>query len=97
MKLEKIKIKENNVTCLIKRGNQYEWAAANPVLALGELAVAYKNEEEKIYKIGDGHSSWTELPEITKIEELGSEFMIMTVDGKEVKVVLDPWGLGWQS
>ena len=83
---------KNKFVCLIKRDYQDEqWDNVNPILALGELVVAYSDGGKKIYKIGNGYSPWRELPEITKLEELGKGFVLKTVDGKEVKVVLDPW------
>jgi hypothetical protein len=90
MKVEDM-IKEDKFVCLIKRDYQDRWENVNPILTSGELAVAYGDGGKKIYKIGNGYSSWRELPEIMKLEELGSGFVLKTVDGKEVKVVLDPW------
>lgn len=41
-----------------RRGTAAEWAAANPVLASGELGF---ETDTKIIKIGDGVSTWTQL------------------------------------
>lgn len=43
---------------LQRRGTAVEWAAANPVLAAGEIGL---ETDTKVFKIGDGVSAWADL------------------------------------
>lgn len=42
-----------------RRGTTAEWAAANPVLEEGEPGL---DTDIKAFKLGDGVTSWTDLP-----------------------------------
>ena len=53
------------------------------------MAVSY-DEGKRIYKVGDGYSLFRDLPEVRTLEEL-DEFVIKSLTGDELKVVLDPW------
>lgn len=44
---------------LLRRGTAAEWAAANPVLALGEPGWDSTNDR---FKVGNGHAAWDALP-----------------------------------
>ena len=48
----------------IRRGSAAQWAAANPILAEGELAVELDTEK---FKIGNGINHWLDLPYATGI------------------------------
>jgi hypothetical protein len=43
----------------LRRGTSSEWADANPVLALGEMALEIDSDQ---FKIGDGFTEWNDLP-----------------------------------
>ena len=49
----------------IRNGLASEWAAANPILAVGELAI---ESDTKKFKIGDGITSWSSLTYATQGE-----------------------------
>ncbi len=44
-----------------RRGTSAEWAAANPVLADGELGV---EKDTRVIKMGDGTTAWNQLPNL---------------------------------
>lgn len=57
----------------LKRGTAERWATVNPVLAVGEPGFVYNSNK---LKIGDGVSTWSELPYIE-----GSTMNLTPVDG----------------
>ena len=60
----------------LKRGTAERWATVNPILAIGEPGFVYDSNK---LKIGDGVSSWNELPYIE-----GSTADLTPVDGSLV-------------
>ena len=42
-----------------RRDTASNWTTANPLLASGEMAI---ETDTQLFKIGDGHSTWTQLP-----------------------------------
>ena len=74
---------------IIRRDYKKNWETTDLVLELGELAVSY-DEGKRVYKVGDGYSSFKDLPEVRTLEELDG-FVIKSLTGDELKVVLDPW------
>lgn len=50
----------SNTRIQVRRGTSSEWASANPVLGEGEPGYDLTN---KILKVGDGTSTWSDLPE----------------------------------
>lgn len=63
----------------IRRGTAAQWAAANPILADGEVGLEKDTLKEKI---GDGVTEWNSLTYRT----LGATFPIITISGR-------PWEL----
>ena len=43
----------------IRRGLQYDWNTANPVLGAGEMGI---ETDTNNFKIGDGTQTWSQLP-----------------------------------
>lgn len=46
----------------IRRGTSAQWAAANPVLAAGELGAAIDGDQVTSIRIGNGVDHWADLP-----------------------------------
>ena len=71
----------NNFKVLIKRDLVENYISNNYIPKDKELIVAYEvNNEDLIFKIGDGTTSWFDLPEITQLKEL-DYFNVYTGDG----------------
>ena len=47
-----------NNTIVVRKGSSAEWTSTNPILSIGELGFDTTN---KIFKVGDGSSSWLAL------------------------------------
>ena len=47
-----------NIQLQFRRGTALEWSTANPTLALGEMGIEI---DTKLFKIGDGETSWNDL------------------------------------
>ena len=77
------------VTILIKRDTVENFKQHNIILKEFELAVAYKKDKIKGYKIGDGKTPWNKLRYIKKITDL-SVFCLYAPRGLSAKVFLDP-------
>ena len=45
----------------LRRGTSAEWAAANPILADGEMGL---ETDTKIMKVGDGVTAWNDLTNV---------------------------------
>jgi hypothetical protein len=43
----------------LRRGTYAQWAAANPVLYIGEIGLEIDTDK---FKIGDGTTAWNDLP-----------------------------------
>lgn len=70
-----------NFKVLIKRDLVENYISNNYIPKDKELIVAYEvNNEDLIFKIGDGKTSWFDLPEITQLKELDC-FNMYTYDG----------------
>lgn len=70
-----------NFKVLIKRDLVENYMSNNYIPKDKELIVAYEvNNEDLIFKIGDGKTSWFDLPEITQLKEL-DYFNVYTCDG----------------
>lgn len=54
----------------LRRGTAEEWAAANPVLALGEPGWDSTNDR---FKVGNGYAAWDALPVISGIGPAGAD------------------------
>jgi len=67
----------------LRRGTSSEWTAANPVLGEGELGL---ETDTKLYKIGDGTSSWNQLNYRQLSESLGTAIF----EGQESEVEPPP-------
>lgn len=66
---------------LIKRDLVENYISSNYIPKDKELVVAYEaNNEDLIFKIGDGKTSWFDLPEISQLKEL-DYFNMYTSDG----------------
>lgn len=53
---------------LLRRDTKVNWDTVNPILGLGEPAVAIENNSIVEFKIGDGYRTWKELPNILEGE-----------------------------
>ena len=82
-----------NFKVLIKRDLVENYVSNNYVPKDKELVVAYEvNNRDLIYKIGDGKTSWVELPELTKISELDRfNFYAPEYEYSIVEVILNPF------
>ena len=78
---------------LIKRDSTDKWATFEYIPKELELVAAYDiNTKRVIYKIGDGKTSWVELPELTKISELDRfNFYTPEYEYSIVEVILNPF------
>lgn len=54
-----------SVQIQLRRGTEAEWAEADPVLALAEPGVA---TDTRVYKIGDGSTTWADLPSVAEAD-----------------------------
>lgn len=80
----------NNFKVLIKRDLVENYISNNYIPKDKELVVAYEvNSEDLIFKIGDGKTSWLNLPEISQLKELDS-FNMYTNDGCSITIVFNP-------
>ena len=60
-----------NVKILIKRDTVENYSDSKFIPKPFELVAAYTEDSDTIiYKLGDGKTCWTDLPEITKLSEL---------------------------
>ena len=53
---------------LLRRDSKANWDTVNPILGLGEPAVALENDNIVEFKIGDGNTAWKQLPNILEGE-----------------------------
>jgi hypothetical protein len=67
----------------LRRGTSTEWTNANPVLGEGELGL---ETDTKLYKIGDGTSTWNQLNYRQLSESLGTAIF----DGQTSEVAAPP-------
>jgi hypothetical protein len=67
----------------LRRGTSSEWTAANPVLAEGELGL---ETNTKLYKIGDGTSTWNQL----SYRELSETFGNTIFEGQTSEIDAPP-------
>jgi hypothetical protein len=58
-----------NTTFKLKRGTAARWAEVNPILATGEPGFVY---DQNRLKIGDGVTSWNDLPYIDGKREISN-------------------------
>ena len=80
----------NTFKVLIKRDLVENYVSNNYVPKDKELVVAYEvNNRDLIYKIGNGKTSWFDLPEITQLKEL-DYFNMYTSDGNLVTTYFNP-------
>lgn len=78
-----------NIKVLIRRDTVDNFITFNFVPAPFELVAAYSEDSDAIiYKLGDGKTYWTDLPEITKLSEL-DKFAVFT-PGVNVECFLSP-------
>lgn len=76
---------------LIKRDTSENFKVENFIPREFELVAAYnENSEDVIYKLGDGKTPWTDLPEITKISDL-DKFNVYCINGDKAEVFLNPF------
>ena len=81
----------NYIKIRIRRDSTKNWAMANPVLMLGEIAA---DMDKHGLKVGDGTSKWSELPfyGIEVINDLvtgGTNSALSAEQGKELKRLID--------
>jgi len=57
-----------------RRGTSAAWEAANPVLFLGEFGVELTSSDEIKVKVGDGETSWDDLPYISSDVDLSAYY-----------------------
>ena len=57
----------------LRRAEEHEWIEVDPVLHLGEPAISIDKNK---FKIGDGHSHWSELDYIGTDYEAGNGIII---------------------
>lgn len=78
-----------NVKILIKRDTAENYLDNNFIPRPFELVAAYTEDYDAIiYKLGDGKTCWTDLPEITKLSEL-DRFAVFA-PGVMVECLLSP-------
>ena len=75
----------------IRRGSSVDWAASNPVLALGEIAA---DMDKHGLKVGNGTSRWNDLPFCSPeiINDLvtgGTDVALSAEQGKILKELVD--------
>lgn len=78
---------------LVKRDSTDNWATSEFIPRALEFVAAYDiNTERVVYKIGDGKTSWAELPELTEISEL-DRFNLYSpkYENPIVEVILNPF------
>lgn len=78
---------------LVKRDSVTNFTASGFVPRDGEITSAYDTGAGSlIFKLGDGKTPWTALPEITKISELASFKVYTRSNGKETaEIILNPF------
>ncbi|MBQ7215572.1 MAG: hypothetical protein IJP54_05635 [Synergistaceae bacterium] len=81
----------NYIRIKIRRGSNADWAAANPVLELGEIAA---DMTKHLLKVGNGVSAWNALPyyAIEVVDDLttgGTEKALSAEQGKVLKKLID--------
>ncbi len=80
----------NFIRVKIRRGSTSDWAASNPVLALGEIAL---DMDKHRLKVGNGSSRWAELPFcpviINDLVTGGVDAALSAEQGKLLKLELD--------
>lgn len=57
-----------------RRGTTAAWGAANPVLFLGEFGVELTSSDDVKVKVGDGETSWNNLPYISSDVDLSAYY-----------------------
>jgi hypothetical protein len=57
-----------------RRGTTAAWGAANPVLFLGEFGVELTSSDDIKVKVGDGETSWDDLPYISSDVDLSAYY-----------------------
>ena len=78
------------VKVLIKRDSIDNFIANDFVPRSSEIVAAYDSAKSRVvFKIGDGKTSWTELPEVTRIDEI-DRFKVYTAGKEAVEVFLKP-------
>jgi hypothetical protein len=78
---------------LVKRDSVDNWTTSKYIPRELEFVAAYDiNTKRIVYKIGDGKTSWAELPELTKISEL-DRFNLYSpkYENPIVEVILNPF------
>lgn len=81
-----------SVKILIKRDSTSNFISSGFIPREDELVSAFETDTDSlVFKIGDGKTSWADLPEISQISEL-SRFKVYIRNGKEaVEVFLNPF------
>lgn len=81
------------VKVLIRRDSVENFTTEAFVPKEYELVSAFETETGQIvYKIGDGKTSWTQLPPVTKIDEI-DRFKVYTKSGEAVEMFLNPFSI----
>lgn len=80
---EKEELKEevllNNKDCtkiLLRRDTFSKWQIIDPILRKGEIIVCHFTSGSKCFKVGDGVSKFSQLPEIKSVSDLPDEVFI---------------------
>lgn len=74
-----------SVKIQLRRGTAAEWAAANPVLAAGEVGV---ETDTRVFRVGDGVTAFTALPAFSSAASVRTR----TAAGAADTLVLDDAG-----
>lgn len=78
------------VKVLIKRDSISNFTTSGFVPRSSEIVAAHDTAKSRVvYKIGDGKTSWAELPEVTKIDEI-DRFKVYTAGKEAIEVFLKP-------